>query len=202
MMRLVMAALLVTALKAPAAEAQRNPSRDEMKLQLLPSDPDAGNRMGLARPQPHPAVPPSSPPSDARAEPGRPPPSAGLPNGVRQVEPPRVNLFVRFATGSATLSPDAITVLRDLGSVLRDQDMSGFRFRVEGHTDTVGDRAFNQSLSEQRAEAVVQFLSTHIGVDRARLEPIGLGEEAPLVRTPDNTAEARNRRVQIVNLGR
>ena len=75
------------------------------------------------------------------------------------------------------------------------------RFLIEGHTDTVGDRAANQSLSERRAAAVVGYLVTKFHIPAERLSAKGLGEDALLVPTPDQTPERRNRRVHVVNLG-
>jgi len=122
---------------------------------------------------------------------------------VRPVAPaaPSVNLSVNFASGSAELTPQAIRALDELGRALASQDLAGFRFRVEGHTDTVGNAALNQSLSERRAAAVVQYLVTKHGISAARLQAIGLGESQPVVPTGPQVNEPRNRRVQVVNIG-
>ena len=68
--------------------------------------------------------------------------------------------------------------------------------RDRGHTDDVGGEAINQALSEQRAQAVVEYLVSR-GVDRERLTPIGLGETEPI---GDNTTEVGrqlNRRIEV-----
>ena len=138
-------------------------------------------------------------------------PAAGLPapntpaNGLTATTAPpgvaAIALRVNFATGSATLTPEAEQVLANLGAALASPQLAGFRFRVEGHSDTVGGRAPNQSLSERRAQAVRNNLIQRHGIAANRLEAIGLGEQQPLVPTPDETPEPRNRRVQILNLG-
>ncbi|MBN8871674.1 MAG: OmpA family protein [Rhodospirillales bacterium] len=110
-------------------------------------------------------------------------------------------LTIEFQTGSASLTPRAVAVLDNLGKALASLQEAGFRFRLEGHTDTVGTEAYNQTLSEQRAETVAVYLARHYGLDPARLLPVGMGKDHPLVVTPDQTPEARNRRVQVVNLG-
>ncbi len=112
-----------------------------------------------------------------------------------------LDLSVQFATGSAVLTPSAEHVLGRLGQALSSAKLAGDRFRIEGHTDTVGDAAQNQTLSEARAASVAAFLEKNFGVDAARLETVGLGEKDLAVQTPDNTPEPRNRRVHIVNLG-
>ncbi len=117
------------------------------------------------------------------------------------VDTPSADLNVLFANGSADLTPAATRLLDDLGRALTDTSMGDSRFLIEGHTDTVGDRAANQSLSERRAAAVVGYLVTKFHIPAERLSAKGLGEDALLVPTPDQTPERRNRRVHVVNLG-
>jgi outer membrane protein OmpA-like peptidoglycan-associated protein len=112
-----------------------------------------------------------------------------------------VNLTVNFASGSAELTPDAIRTLDALGSALASKDLAAYRFRIEGHTDTVGSRDYNRALSDRRAKAVVDYVAKKFGIDPSRLEAVGMGEDGLLVATPQQTPEPRNRRVQVVNLG-
>jgi OOP family OmpA-OmpF porin len=70
------------------------------------------------------------------------------------------------------------------------------RFLVTGHTDTVGTAAYNQKLSERRAEAVAAYLESK-GVSRDRLTVKGVGFTQLQVQTPPNTREARNRVVEL-----
>ena len=114
---------------------------------------------------------------------------------------PTVNLTVNFANGSADLTPDAIRTLDALGRALASQDLAGYHFRIEGHTDTVGSADYNRTLSERRAEAVVDYVAKKYGVEPSRLQAVGMGEEGLLVATPPQTPEPRNRRVQVINLG-
>lgn len=114
---------------------------------------------------------------------------------------PSVSLNVDFATGSAALTPQARETLDRLGQALNEQQLASSRFRIEGHTDTVGSRAMNQALSEQRADSVVHYLESKFNIAPSRLQPMGMGENDLLVPTPDNTPEARNRRVLVVNVG-
>jgi OOP family OmpA-OmpF porin len=114
---------------------------------------------------------------------------------------PAVNLTVNFATGSAELTPEAIKTLDELGKALSSQDLSAYKFRIEGHTDTVGSAALNKTLSERRAEAVVDYIAKKYGVSADRMQAVGKGEEGLLVSTPPQTPEPRNRRVEVINLG-
>lgn len=114
---------------------------------------------------------------------------------------PAVSLMITFATGSAALSPQAGALLGSLARALAAPELARSRFRIEGHTDTVGEASMNQALSERRAAAVRDALVQRHGVAPGRLEIVGFGETMLLVPTGDGRAEARNRRVQVVNLG-
>ncbi len=131
-----------------------------------------------------------------------PTPSGQATRGIRVGErPPEVSLTVEFATGSADLTPQAVQTLANLGQALVNPTLAAFKFRIEGHTDTVGSRPYNQALSERRAAAVVDYLVTAFHVDRDRLQAVGMGEDGLLVPTPPQTPEQRNRRVLVVNIG-
>jgi OmpA-OmpF porin, OOP family len=127
------------------------------------------------------------------------PAAAGAP--VSGGEAPSVSMNIQFLSGSATLTPAAMHDLDSLGRALGDQRLAAYRFRIEGHTDTVGSRPYNQALSQRRAEAVAGYLESKYQIDAARLAAIGMGEDGLLVATPDQTPELRNRRVLVVNVG-
>ncbi len=114
---------------------------------------------------------------------------------------PAIDLNVHFEFGSAELTQDAARTLDELGRALSSQSLAGYRFRIEGHTDTVGTEDFNRNLSDQRAATVARYLEGKFGVGASRLETVGLGESMLLVPTPPQTPEMRNRRVHVVNLG-
>lgn len=114
---------------------------------------------------------------------------------------PSVSLMITFATGSADLTPQAEAVLASLARALASPDLAGSRFRIEGHTDTVGEAAMNQALSDRRAATVRDVLVHRYGIAASRLDAVGYGESTPLVRSGDGRSEPRNRRVQVVNLG-
>ncbi len=112
-----------------------------------------------------------------------------------------LDLSVEFASGSAELTPAAVRLLDRLGRALSSPALAGDRFRIEGHTDTVGTTDANKTLSQQRAERVASYLQEKFNVDASRLTAEGVGEDDLLVHTGDQVAEPRNRRVHIVNLG-
>jgi outer membrane protein OmpA-like peptidoglycan-associated protein len=68
---------------------------------------------------------------------------------------------------------------------------------IEGHTDSTGDAAYNERLSEQRAEAVTRALVQR-GVDSSRIRTTGLGENYPVADNATPTGRSENRRVEVV----
>jgi len=104
-------------------------------------------------------------------------------------------LKLLFDFDSAELRPESITELERVVKFMGDVPFA--KAMVEGHTDSVGTDAYNQALSDRRAKAVFDYLSSR-GVDPARLSSIGYGETKPIA---DNaTAEGRqlNRRVMLI----
>ena len=70
-------------------------------------------------------------------------------------------------------------------------------FSVEGHTDSIGTKGFNQTLSEARAAAVVDYLSSR-NVSAERLNAVGFGENNPIDTNINSAGRANNRRVEIL----
>ena len=101
---------------------------------------------------------------------------------------------VNFATGSYTISSDARPVLNKVAQILVEYDKSFVD--VYGHTDSDGSEAFNQRLSEQRAEAVADLLVQN-GVIRQRIATRGYGETQPIASNDTAAGKAQNRRVEI-----
>jgi outer membrane protein OmpA-like peptidoglycan-associated protein len=104
-----------------------------------------------------------------------------------------IALPLTFAPGSASLSADSERLLSPVGEALASPDLAGYRFRIEGHTDSVGDADANMALSEQRAVAVRNYLVRAWGVDPRRLVVVGFGSSQPLVATPPMPSASLNR---------
>src|SRR6185503_8894136 len=113
--------------------------------------------------------------------------------------PPSINLYSNFEFNSDKLGTDAQIVLRNLGQALKDQRLAKFRFTIAGHTDAVGDAAYNQTLSARRAKAVQDYLVFHYGIEAQRVKAVGYGKTRLL--DSANPTSGANRRVQIVNEG-
>lgn len=112
-------------------------------------------------------------------------------------QPGRADLRVAFGPGSSELSAEAQARVRALAEALKRPQLASMRLRIEGHTDSAGGRALNQSLSQKRAQAVADFLVSQ-GIPASRLEVRGYGYDRPL---PGRSAASRdNRRVEAVRI--
>ncbi len=101
-----------------------------------------------------------------------------------------------FVQGKADLSESAKFVLHDLAKVM--QKHPEICLRLEGHTSAEGDVAANQKLSEDRAQAAVDFLVNHEGIDASRLEAVGKGSSEP--KNADDPMAPENRRTEFIVL--
>ncbi|HRI52519.1 MAG TPA: OmpA family protein [Pseudomonadota bacterium] len=101
---------------------------------------------------------------------------------------------VSFQASSAILTTESLTVLDAAVKVLKDNP--SVRIEIAGHTDSSGDAEQNRALSQQRAEAVMKYLTEH-GVAATQLTAKGYGPDVPL--QPNTTPEnrAKNRRVEF-----
>jgi outer membrane protein OmpA-like peptidoglycan-associated protein len=104
--------------------------------------------------------------------------------------------LVYFDSSAATIQPRSFPLLDQMARVLNEHPEI-VKVTVEGHTDDRGPVEFNRTLSQQRAESVVTYL-TGKGVAKERLEARGFGPDRPL--QPNTTPEGRaaNRRVDFV----
>ncbi len=103
---------------------------------------------------------------------------------------------VLFELGRAIVAADSHALLVQIAETLRKHPEIE-RLRIEGHTDGLGRRALNLSLSQQRADAVRQFLVAQ-GVEASRLEARGYGPDRPVASNGDDAGRERNRRVEFI----
>ena len=104
---------------------------------------------------------------------------------------------IHFATNSSTIEPASEATLAEIGRFLaNDPDLEVF---VVGHTDNTGGFDHNMRLSQERAQAVVEALTSRHGVDAGRLQPVGVGPVAPVASNQTEDGRAKNRRVEIVS---
>jgi OmpA-OmpF porin, OOP family len=116
---------------------------------------------------------------------------------VVEIETSRLSLkdAITFDTGRDTIRPESSHILDEIAKLLKAHPELK-RVRVEGHTDNVGGRAYNQDLSHRRARSVVRALVLR-GVVAARLEAEGYGFERPVAPNTTSLGRAKNRRVEF-----
>lgn len=104
---------------------------------------------------------------------------------------------IKFDSGKATLKPESMGVINEIAKMM--QQYPEIKLSVEGHTDSDGDEAMNQQLSEQRANTVMnKLIELGIGVDR--LTSKGFGEVVPIADNTTPEGKANNRRVEFVKM--
>jgi outer membrane protein OmpA-like peptidoglycan-associated protein len=108
---------------------------------------------------------------------------------------PPVHFLLYFEIGSTRLTPESADHLADILAAIRARASTSVG--VVGHSDTLGESADNHRLSLQRAAAVSALLVQN-GVPASHIESTSHGEENLLIKTGDDVAEPRNRRVEVV----
>ena len=117
-------------------------------------------------------------------------------NGCEIIESLTIDLEVEeFAFDSAKLTPAMEAALADVASRVT-ASKGDETLDIIGHTDSTGPEAYNQGLSERRAQAVADFLAGQ-GVDASRMNVSGMGETSPIADNSTRDGRARNRRVEI-----
>jgi outer membrane protein OmpA-like peptidoglycan-associated protein len=109
--------------------------------------------------------------------------------------PGRADLRVSFVTGSAELTEAGRREADKFLSALANPALAAKKFRIEGHTDSVGSRDFNLELSKRRAQSVVDYLAGK-GADRSRFAVQGYGFDKPIAGL--SAGAGANRRVEVV----
>lgn len=118
------------------------------------------------------------------------------PKAVMQREELVITEAILFDFDQATLRADSSTLLRQVaGQLLAHPEVK--RVEIQGHTDDVGDAAYNLDLSQRRVEAVLSWLVAN-GIAAERLEAKGYGETRPIQSNATEKGRATNRRVQFV----
>lgn len=100
-----------------------------------------------------------------------------------------------FDFDSAVIKKEVSAVLDEAGRIAKNNP--GLKVAVEGHTDSTGSEAYNQTLSEKRAQAVADYLVNNAGVSRGNLSVVGYGELKPAYSNDTPEGRAKNRRVQF-----
>jgi OOP family OmpA-OmpF porin len=102
---------------------------------------------------------------------------------------------IQFESGRATIDPDSVGLLDRL--VETAQRCPNVNIEIAGHTDGDGDTAFNQTLSEKRAQAVTDYL-VKAGLPADRFTAMGYGSTQPVSGNDTDEGKAQNRRIDFV----
>ena len=107
---------------------------------------------------------------------------------------------IRFDFDKATIRPETTSIIADIAKTLKVNP--AWTILIKGHTDSIGDKAYNLKLSEQRAAAVKAYLVSKFGIDPNRLTTSGVGMSEP--KASETTLQGRkiNRRVELVRTDR
>jgi len=111
---------------------------------------------------------------------------------------PKIDLEINFDFNSASIRPSSMPSVQALGQALSDPKLKGSTFIVAGHTDGVGGDAFNQDLSERRADTIKRYLVDNYRVPSGDLVAVGYGKTK--LKSSQDPTDAINRRVQVVNM--
>jgi outer membrane protein OmpA-like peptidoglycan-associated protein len=111
---------------------------------------------------------------------------------------PKIDLDIQFDYNSAEISKASLSSVQELGKALSNASLKGSTFVVAGHTDAIGGEAYNQDLSERRADTIKRYLTEKYGINGTDLVTVGYGKTKP--KDPSAPLDPINRRVQVVNL--
>jgi outer membrane protein OmpA-like peptidoglycan-associated protein len=111
---------------------------------------------------------------------------------------PRIDLNIQFDYNSAAISPASMSSVQELGKALSNPSLKGSTIVVAGHTDAIGGEAYNQDLSERRADTIKRYLTEKFGLNGSDLVTVGYGKTKPV--DPNAPMDPVNRRVQVVNM--
>ena len=104
---------------------------------------------------------------------------------------------ITFDVGKATIKPESMGEINRIVTLMNENP--DLKFSVEGHTDSTGNAASNQTLSEQRAQAIVDKL-VELGIAKDRLTAVGKGQNNPIADNSTDEGRAKNRRVEFVKM--
>ncbi len=104
---------------------------------------------------------------------------------------------ITFDVGKATIKPESMGEINRIVTLMTENP--DLKFSVEGHTDSTGNPASNQTLSEQRSQAIVAKL-VELGIAQDRLTAVGKGQNSPIADNNTDEGRAKNRRVEFVKM--
>ena len=107
-----------------------------------------------------------------------------------------VRMGLNFDSGSSNIKPEYFTLLRKIQTAI--DVFPGSHVEVQGHTDAFGADETNMRLSEQRAQAVQQYLMANMQLRSVMIDAVGYGETVPLANNETPEGRLRNRRIDLL----
>lgn len=174
---------------ANAQDAQQNPAQGANKDTAKgkpeqPAHPTQPQQPNMDNMQP---APNGKPPAPATAE--------RINEQTTAKSQTRSLLNINFDTAKSSIRPDSMDDVERVFTLLSENP--DLKLSIEGHTDSSGNSAENQALSQRRAEQVKALL-VEKGIDESRLKAVGYGDTKPLVDNDTAEHKAKNRRVEAV----
>jgi outer membrane protein OmpA-like peptidoglycan-associated protein len=125
---------------------------------------------------------------------------AGPNNGCPEIKEEAKQIFkkalkgIQFASGKSVILTSSYSVLNQVVTLMKNNPE--YKLTIKGHTDSSGDPAMNLKLSQERADAVKNYLVAK-GIDANRLTAIGYGDKSPVADNSTQAGRAQNRRVEL-----
>jgi OOP family OmpA-OmpF porin len=104
---------------------------------------------------------------------------------------------IEFEFASAAITPDSHSILDKAVKVLKENP--SVKVSIEGHTDNIGSGSYNQTLSENRAKAVMNYFIKK-GISEDRLSSVGYGYTRPVASNETAEGRSKNRRVELITI--
>ena len=182
--------------KATAASARQAEAAPVVAAEPAPAPPAPP----VKEPEPAPA-PPAPPVKEPEPAPAPPPvqemkkaPEAASVAEQKILEKGRVQMLIEFDTGKAIVKPKYYKEIEAVADVMKKYpDMN---IVIEGHTDNVGGKQYNQGLSQKRADAIKKVMVTKYKIPAKRLTAKGFGMTKPIASNATKEGKQQNRRVE------
>jgi len=118
-------------------------------------------------------------------------------NVLRKVNDIIIRLIsLNFPVGKSTIEPQNFALLTKVQQAINM--FPECSVTIEGHTDSHGSDKMNLKLSQQRADAVSQYILANMGLDASRINAVGYGESKPIASNETKEGRAKNRRIDVV----
>jgi hypothetical protein len=110
-----------------------------------------------------------------------------------------IDLLIPFPLNQYLISSEAAPFLDALGRALSHIELRGYVFEIQGHTCDLGSDEYNLRLSQNRADAVKEYLVRKFNLSRGQLRTVGYGKRKPIQENSTKEARDKNRRVTVLN---